>query len=136
MDEIIKVSGKQLYYECKECKASYKSKMGLYYHTSSKHESNCYPCKYCEYKTSYKTHLKKHKESVQCDYHGTKQSHEKSIHEGAKYSCDKCDYHATKQSNLKTHKKSIHEGVKYSCGKCDYQVADRSNLKKTPEIHS
>ena len=39
-------SGQQSY-NCKECEAVYKSKYGLYEHTSSKHEGVCYFCKYC-----------------------------------------------------------------------------------------
>ena len=38
--------GKQLY-KCEECEASYKTKMGLYFHTRSKHKGICYSCKYC-----------------------------------------------------------------------------------------
>ena len=107
-DEIIKFditggdkigSGKQ-FYKCKECNASYKSKMGLYYHTISKHEGISYSCKYCGYKTSYKTHLKRHQES---------------FHEGVKYSCDKCDYHAKRHDSLKAHKKSFQHQI-ICCG--------------------
>merc|ERR1711909_239136 len=47
-----------------------KSRMGLYLHTSSTQKGISYSCKYCRYKASYKSDLKKH---------------QKSIHKGVKY---------------------------------------------------
>ena len=55
-------SGKQLQYKCEECEASYKSKMGLSLHTSSKHEGIVYFCQYCGYKATTQGNLKRHKE--------------------------------------------------------------------------
>ena len=108
-------SGKELF-KCEECKASYKSKMGLYYHTSSKHEGISYSCKYCDYHATTQGHLKRH---------------QGSIHEGVRYSCDQCDYQATQQSNLFTHKKSVHEGIRYSCNQCHFHATKKRKI----EIH-
>ena len=101
-------SGKPLY-NCEECEEVYKSKYGLYKHTSSRHI-----CKYCGYKATQQSRLKQHEES---------------LHKGQKYSCNQCHYQATQQGNLKRHKKSVHEGAKYFCGQCDYQATQQSSLK-------
>merc|ERR1712179_556932 len=74
-------AGKKLY-KCEECEASYKSMIGLYNHTSSKHEGICYSFKYCGYKATKKSSLKRHQESP---------------HEGVK---------AKQQGDLKRHTKS------------------------------
>ena len=134
-------SDKQLY-KCEKCEASYKSKVGLYYHISSKHKGISYSCKYCEYKATQQSSLKKHENSIhegvkhscnQCDYQATQtysvKYHMEIVHKGFKYSCDQCDYQATQQGNLKIHKKSVHDEVKYSCDKCDHQSTQQSNLK-------
>ena len=131
-----------LLYKCEECEASYKSKRGLQYHTSSKHKDICYSCKYCEYKATTQGDLKTHQESIhegvkypcdQCDYQATRKgnlvTHKKSVHDGVKYSCNQCDYHATRKDNLITHKKSVH-GQKYSCDNCKYQTGWKKQLKK------
>ena len=51
--------------------------------------------------------------SVHYDYKASQQGHLKthqmSVHEGVKYSCNQCDYKFSKQGNLKTHKLSVHE---------------------------
>ena len=107
-------SDKRLY-KCEKCEASYKSRIGLYLHTTTKHKGICYSCEYCGYKATQMGNLKKH---------------QASIHEGVKYSCDQCDYHATTQSSIKRHQKSVHEGVKYSCDQCDYQATRTEYLKR------
>ena len=117
-DEIIKLgdelgSGKK-FYKCEECEASYKTKWGLYLHTSSKHEGICYSCKYCGYKATTQGNLKRHQEL---------------IHEGVKYPCNLCDYQATHTSLLKDHIKVVHDGIKYSCDKCNYQATQQTHLK-------
>merc|ERR1712179_838973 len=106
--------GKQLY-KCEECEASYKTKSGLWHHTSSKHEGICYSCEYCGYKATQQSNLKTHQESV---------------HEGVKYSCDRCDYQAAQKGKLIRHTKSVHEGVKHSCDQCDYQTGRKDNVKE------
>ena len=90
-------SGKQLQYKCEECDASFKSKSGLYRHTSSKHEGIAYSCQYCRYKATTQGSLKRHKESA---------------HEGVKYQCNQCEYQATRKDNLNKHKESDNEGLK------------------------
>ena len=90
--------------------------MGLYYHTSSKHEGISYSCKYCDYHATTQGHLKRHQGSV---------------HEGVRYSCDQCEYQATQQSNLLTHKKSVHEGIRYSCNQCHFHATKKRKI----EIH-
>jgi len=133
--------GKQLY-KCEECEASYKSRSGLWQHTSSKHEGICYSCEYCGYKATHQSHLKTHKQSVHegvkyscnhCDHQATTQSslrtHKQSVHEGVKYPCNQCDYQATRTTYLKDHIKVVHEGLKYSCDQCDYQATRQDHLK-------
>ena len=133
-------NGKQ-YYKCEECEKSYKYIRGLYSHTCRKHDSMCYFCKYCGFRTTKQSNLKTHQESIhegvryscdQCDYHATQQSHLKthkqSIHEGVKYSCDQCNYQATRTSHLKDHVKVVHTGVRYCCDVCDYQATQQNHL--------
>jgi hypothetical protein len=106
-------SGSQLY-QCEECEAVFKSKRGLFFHTSSKHEGIVYSCYQCEYKTTRRGNLK---------------THHQSKHEGVKYSCNQCEYQATQHKSLKTHQESKHEGVRYSCNQCPYQATQQNNLK-------
>ena len=136
-------SGKQVY-KYEECEASYKSKMGLYYRTSSKHEGICYFCKYYGYRATTQGDCKIHQESIHegvkypcnhCDYQATHtkslKEHIKVVHEGIEYSCDQCNYQANWQTDLKRHKKSVHDGVKYSCDKCNYQTGWKKISKNT-----
>ena len=51
--------GKKLF-KCEECEESYKSKSGLWRHTSSKHEGLCYSCIYCGYEATLPDYLKTH----------------------------------------------------------------------------
>ena len=78
------------------------------------HEGVKYSCKYCRYKATQQSKLKRHQES---------------IHEGVKFSCDQCKYHATQKSNLIAHKRSVHDGLKYSCDQCEYQTGQKFDLK-------
>ena len=55
--------------------------------------------------------------------------HNKSVHEGVKYSCTECNYNARRQGNLKLHVAAVHEGVKYSCSECNYNATTPGNLK-------
>ena len=83
-------------YKCEECGAMFKSKMGLMYHTRTKHEGIIYSCNRCEYQATQQSNLKGHQESK---------------HEGVRYSCNQCEYQATTRSTLKRHQQSKHEGV-------------------------
>ena len=56
--------------------------------------------------------------------------HNKSVHQGEKYACDKCDYYTTRRDTLSIHVQSQHEGVRYACAQCDYQASQQGHLRK------
>jgi MoaA/NifB/PqqE/SkfB family radical SAM enzyme len=135
-------SGSQ-FYKCEDCEAVFKSKSGLWRHTSSKHEGIVYSCNQCEYKATTLGNLKTHQQSKhegveyscnQCEYQATAQNnlkrHQQSKHEGVRYSCNQCEYQAAQQGNLRTHQHSKHEGITYSCNQCEYQTAWKAKLRK------
>jgi len=68
-----------------------------------------------------------------CDKQFTGESglylHNKSVHEGVRYSCNQCDYKATQKSKLKRHVNSIHEGVHHPCNQCDYKTTRKDRLR-------
>ena len=68
---------------------------------------------------------KRHKQFA--SYHGLN-FHNKSVHEGAQYSCHKCKYKATTKPNLYIHVKPIHEGIRYPCDQYDYNATQTRYL--------
>ena len=54
----------------------------------------------CNYKTTWKSKLKQHIESV---------------HKNVTYLCDQCDYKGIQKSNLKQHIQSVHGNITYPC---------------------
>ena len=134
-------SSKQIL-KCQECGATYKSNMGLWRHTKSKHERTVYCCKKCSYKATLQSLLKNHQQAVhegvkyscnQCKYKATTQGnlkiHQQGLHENVKYSCNQCEYKATARRSLKIHQENIHEGVKYSCNQCEFLAGQKNALK-------
>ena len=102
-----------------------------------------YQCTHCDYSTTHKGTLKRHKKSIhegvkhaciQCDYQANRQDnltqHIQTKHEGVKYACTQCDYRANRQDNLTQHIQSKHEGAKYACTQCDYQANRQDNLTR------
>ena len=45
-----------------------------------------------------------------------------------KYACSKCDFHAPQIILIDRHEKSAHEGFRYSCTLCDYQTSWKKSL--------
>ena len=70
-------------------------------------------CNECQYKTGYKSTLRRHKQSK---------------HEDVMYSCSECEYKTGQKFNLRTHKLSKHECVKYSCDECEYNTGQKFHL--------
>ena len=80
-----------------------------------------YSCRQCNYQTSFKGDLPRHK---------------RAVHQGVKYSCRQCNYQATYKGDLSRHKRAVHEEVKYSCRKCDQQFPLKSSeTKHQREVH-
>ena len=78
-------------------------------------------CSECDYASSYKSDLKKHKESV----HGGSDK---------KYKCDHCPYQTHERRNLRNHIKGVHEKVRdHVCGECGYASSLKSGLKRHEE---
>ena len=63
-----------------------------------------YSCRQCNYQTTYKGDLARHK---------------KAVHEEVKFSCSQCNYQAIAKGSLAQHKRAVHKGAKYSCGQCN-----------------
>ena len=87
-----------------------------------------YLCDVCDFQTSDKVSLKKHKESK----HKTKSSHQRCQDE---LSCKQCSYIAAHFKDLKRHELQMHCSDEftadvYSCKECDYSTQYQARLKK------
>ena len=60
--------------------------------------------------------------------------HQKSVHQGLKYSCDQCDKILTSHEKLKNHQKSVHFGQKLDCDLCEKQFNLASALSKHKRV--
>ena len=103
-------------------------------------------CSICDYRTSYKSTLKKHIEAVHeglkqhkcplCDYSASYTSHLKqhieAVHEGKKpHKCTFCDISFARTTTLKKHIDAVHEKKKpHKCSMCDYRTSQKCHLKK------
>ena len=67
-----------------------------------------YNCDQCDYKTTRKDNLKRHKLTK---------------HEGVSYNCDQCDYKAKTKDRLKRHKLSKHQSYRFKCQQCELTFA-------------
>ena len=105
----------KLEHSCDQCEYSTTLKHNLERHKKSIHEKLRYPCDQCENSFSQIKDLKVHKSFV---------------HEGITHMCDMCNYVTSRPVNLKKHKKSVHDGLKYPCVKCDYVATQSTDLKK------
>ena len=54
--------------------------------------------------------------------------HKRTVHQGAKFSCDQCDKKFPANSYLRKHKEAVHEGVRYACDQCDFQATTQKCL--------
>jgi hypothetical protein len=72
-------------------------------------------CTMCDYSTSYKDYLIRHKQRV---------------HEGVIYKCRLCDHSTSYKANLKRHLAQKHEGVKHKCRLCDFSTSRKGDLKR------
>ena len=79
-------SFKQLY-NCEECDATFKSKLGMNLHTRTNHEGVMYSCDQCKYQASWPGHLKQYKESIQ---------------KGVIHLCNHCEFQSTQKMKLTT----------------------------------
>lgn len=113
-----------------------------YTNLSNKMEKLVLSCEMCDFKTTWKMNLKRHKSSVHlsnlhvcdmCDYKTTRKStlntHKKTAHEGRFYQCDICLFTTGWKQTLKRHKASKHEMKRYKCDFCDFSATRRENLK-------
>ena len=75
LERKIEVNSDNDRFECEPCQKSF-SKMGLYYHNNSVHQSDRYVCDQCDYQAKTPYRLTQHIQSK---------------HEGIRYTCDQCD---------------------------------------------
>mgnify|MGYP003334406538 CR=1 FL=1 len=60
-------------------------------------------------------------------------THNNSIHQGLKFSCNQCDYKSYQKNNLTNHVKSKHEGVRYCCNQCNQKFVSSISLSRHRE---
>ena len=103
-----------------------------------------FPCPECSFKSKYRSHLKKHIDSIHlhiifkcpdCDLNlSSKKSlqlHISTIHYGEKkYSCPECNHKSAQTGSLKAHINSIHRSQIFSCSICDYEATSKKYLLK------
>ena len=78
-------------------------------------------CEHCDYKTTSRTYLKVHIDS---------------IHKKIKHPCPECGKYFAQKSSLYLHKKNIHDGIKYPCDFCDHKSGTKGNLRlHTSNVH-
>ena len=131
---------------CEQCRANFASIDNLKWHVKVKHEGFRYCCEQCNFKTSNKTYLKNHVNSVHFKVNGhtckdcrmefaTRHGlnyHAKAKHDGikpaVKYkdSCDQCAYDST---SLKTHARSTHLKINnHTCEQCQANFLSSHSL--------
>ncbi|KAL3276116.1 hypothetical protein HHI36_020836 [Cryptolaemus montrouzieri] len=102
-------------------------------------------CHICDYRSSRKSIIKQHVDSVHlnlknyqcshCDFRTSRKGsllfHMNGVHLGLKnHKCSQCDYQTAEKGNLTKHIKRVHLGIKnYKCNQCDYQETHESNIK-------
>ena len=72
-------------------------------------------CHYCDFKTSWKSSLKRHL---------------RAIHQNISYPCDYCNFKTSWKASLKQHTESLHKKITYPCDRCNYKAKRRNDLKK------
>jgi len=78
-------------------------------HVIEVHKSTKATCKFCDYSSSVKVHMRQHVNSI----------HDRVLGE----SCDQCDYRCSRKGLLKEHKEYAHEKDKHhQCPICTYKV--------------
>ena len=134
---------------CEKC--DYKTSLGntLTYHIKSKHkEVPLFDCDICDYKGRRKS-LKAHKESKHgserykckiCDYVSTRREYLKKhivgLHGNLVLSCGLCDYKCKSKNTLGFHKTDKHSNILHHCSKCDLETFSKSGLVKHIKRHN
>ena len=105
---------------CEHCGDKFKNRKDIRKHAAASHEGIIkqhinvhhkgirYPCDFCEYKATCKSHLGKHVDTQ---------------HKGVQYYCDQCDYSTTRKETMKMHEDAVHNNIKHQCPHCDYQAS-------------
>ena len=119
---------------CSHCDYTNESITLMKYHVERKHlQTKSLKCDECNYETSIKINLTRHKrykhDTVQikcnlCEFSGSRcivGDHMRNRHDDGKKLSSK--------GGLKTHKDNKHKGVRFKCPKCDYKATLEGNLK-------
>ena len=124
---------------CKLCDKTFTKKY-LKAHIVSMHEKIRLKCDQCDYETSQRKYLNRHKsrrhgvlKCDQCDKTFKKTSlkvHIASVHEKIRFECDQCDYKAPVRQAITLHKMSMHEGKFLKCDQCDKQFQIRNGKRR------
>ncbi|XP_039297028.1 zinc finger protein 182-like [Nilaparvata lugens] len=134
--------------KCQLCDEAFSSTRELNLHCRI-HTAGKHACKFCNYKTTRKSHLIIHLRTHTgerpfccdlCDYKAIQKTHlieHLKSHTGERpFSCDLCDYKAIHKSNLIRHLKS-HTGERpFSCDLCDYKATRKSTLIRHLMTHT
>ena len=100
---------------CEICGLNLSCKEALKNHIKNKHTENreTFFCDMCEYKTHYKQHFVRHKES----------------HSGYTIKCSECGNVYKEESGLRVHIKSAHLGQRYICKICEHVTTQLCHIK-------
>ena len=85
-------------------------------------------CEQCEFKTTSKALLNKHKEAV---HKSSLEQHTQEMRKRQK--CEQCDFKSSSIAHLNSHKNSAHEKHIPSCDQCDYKAPSRTDLRSHME---
>ena len=128
-------------FKCTPCQKQYRHITGLVNHVSVVHRKIRFSCDECDYKTTNKKCVMRHKMSQhrglkdqcpQCYGFFAKSSlstHIKAIHKKEIFHCDQCDFNTRSRTLLQNHTDYYHEGiVNFKCEKCDYSSYRKYNV--------
>lgn len=108
---------------CQICSKEFPNEKYLNYHVKSCHEKNHsrkFMCAQCNYRTTYKSVLKKH----------VSFAHEKNFTN----KCDSCSFATYYKCKLREHVRTVHEKIKkYTCQQCNSKFSRSDNLKQHVE---
>ena len=127
---------------CSHCDYINDSILLIKYHVERKHlQTKSLKCDECNYETSIKINLTRHKrykhDTVQikcnlCEFSGSRCTvgdHMRNRHGDLK-KCNDCDYTARTNLSLSTHHRIKHQGITFDCDECGKKLSSKPGLKK------
>ncbi len=119
-------------FQCELCEYKTSKKSNLKRHKEQLHEVGDKMCEFCQFVTKRTDNLKRHIESKhKVDRRKPTVKESKTVTKGSTIlCCDQCDYKTPKKDHLKRHTSSKHSNIHFPCRQCNFTTNRQDNLKR------